>query len=101
VFRKNVRDHFVAAARHLLEKSALKAGSNLRYYRCLQPQERRSTGSCSDIITIAKSLPVQVDYSKVADEWRLLQFEKDQPGSEKGSIDILGTFFYDEETHWE
>lgn len=83
MFRENVRDHFVAAARHLLEKSALKAGSNLRYYRCLQPQERRSTGSCSDIITIAKSLPVQVDYSKVADEWRLFSSRKTSQGARR------------------
>ena len=94
VFRRNARDHFVAAARHLLDKSALKSGSNVRYYRCLQPQERLSERSCSDIVTVARHLPAIVDLSKLVDEWKLLQFEKDEPGSADGPIDVYWSQFF-------
>ena len=94
-FRKDVRDHLLAAAHHLIEKSALKGGhSNARYYRCLQPQERVSARSCKDIVAVAKELPVDVDLTKLVDEWKILQLEKEEPGSTSRSIDVYWKQFF-------
>jgi len=53
-----------------------------------------SERSCSDIVTVARHLPAIVDLSKLVDEWKLLQFEKDEPGSADGPIDVYWSQFF-------
>jgi len=74
---KDMRDHYVAAGRHLVRKSALtsRGASLLEQCRVLNPDRKTSPESLSDILGIGREMPFEVRSDVLADEWLLYQPE--------------------------
>lgn len=76
IFFDRIKKHYICSAKHLLQKSALNMSSKIKHFRCLQYEEIKKNRSVSDIVSVAKNLPITVDYCVLADEWKLLKLEK-------------------------
>lgn len=75
-FLSKVQKHYVAAAKHLLEKTPIKHNCILKNFQCLQPKERTKSKSVIHIKNMVRSLPLKnISATAVSDEWRLLQLE--------------------------
>lgn len=79
IFILNVKNHYKAAAKHIISKSSLQAypHSNLLYHmRCLQPSEISNYNSVNAVVKILERLPLKdVSASSLVEEWKLLQIE--------------------------
>lgn len=74
-FLNSVQKHYLAACKHLLEKTSL-SSSLLRNLHCLHPEQRKSNQSCCEIVAVAKKLQIDVSHDILLDEWKALQMEK-------------------------
>lgn len=78
LFRRDARAHFVEASKHIIKKSSF-VKPLLKSFQCLQPQKVKSEQSCLDVVELSKHLPLNIDTSRLYDEWHLLQIETDVP----------------------
>lgn len=74
-FKTNVRDHFIAAASHLLNKTIIASSATTKHFKCLKPEERKEEKSIRSITKIARLLPFKVSETALSDEWLLLQLD--------------------------
>jgi hypothetical protein len=76
LFCKKAQQHYIAACKHLLEKTPIGPKCLVKYFQCLQPKERKSSKSLIYIAQIVRELPFYgISSTDVVDEWRLLQLE--------------------------
>lgn len=75
-FCKQVKEHFLAALKHLLHKFSLKIKHVLSNLKCLHPKFRKVISRDADIIFIAKSL-INISIDFLYNEWLMLEFEYD------------------------
>lgn len=57
-FKINVRDHFIAAATHLLNKTIIASSATTKYFKCLKPEERKEEKSIRSTKKVARLLPI-------------------------------------------
>ncbi|CAI6374105.1 unnamed protein product [Macrosiphum euphorbiae] len=74
-FKTNVRDHFIAAATHLLNKTIIASSATTKHFKCLKPEERKEEKSIRSIIKVARLLPLKISETALSDEWLLLQLD--------------------------
>lgn len=76
-FLLSAQKHYIAACQHILKKSCV-SEKIVRHLSCLGAAERLTPSSCSDILDIARNLPIEVDLDLLKDEWLMLQQEKEE-----------------------
>lgn len=92
-FLNKVRKHYVAAGKHVIKKSGLQ-NMFIKYCQCLNPSAPDVNRSSKYILQVAKSLPVEINYDLLVDEWNLLKLEVVRGESDIGRIDdYWNTFF--------
>ncbi|KAL4121783.1 hypothetical protein QTP88_014224 [Uroleucon formosanum] len=74
-FKTNARDHFIAAATHLLNKTIIASSATTKHFKCLKPEERKEEKSIRGITRVARLLPLKVSETALSDDWLLLQLE--------------------------
>ncbi|KAG8189258.1 hypothetical protein JTE90_013786 [Oedothorax gibbosus] len=91
-FLKDVQTHYSSACKYLIEKAHLTKLT--KALRCLHPDERQKRRSCEDIITVSKSLPLDVQDDILLDQWKLLQLETENPDSKITRIEHFWNQFF-------
>lgn len=79
-FRKKVREHYIAAYEHLIEKTALNSSKPqylVKNFRFLLPNEIKNhkKRNIEDMLKIIDKLPLSIPSDEATDELRLLQCE--------------------------
>jgi hypothetical protein len=96
-FISSVRNHYVAAVRHLFQKSlSFHKKSVIRHLNFLQLSELNSSCSCDNVSSVAKVLPVECRLDTLADEWKLLQ-QSSVSGNERAAASASSPRRIDEE----
>jgi hypothetical protein len=73
-FISSARNHYVAAVRHLFQKSlSFHKKSVVSHLHFLQLSELNGSGSCDNVASVAKVLPIDRRLDTLADEWKMLQ----------------------------
>lgn len=90
-FLNDARKFYSTACKHVLEKTQIAKIPLLKHLRCLHPDERTTVHSCNDIVMLAKTLPFDLEYDTLLDEWKLLQHEKNTPEIDEFRVD---TYWY-------
>lgn len=74
-FKTNVRDHFIAAATHLLYKTITSLSATAKHFQCLKPEERKEEKSIRSITKVVRLLALKVSETAYSDVWLLLQLD--------------------------
>ncbi|KAK2712233.1 hypothetical protein QYM36_011052 [Artemia franciscana] len=75
IFYVNVRKHFIAGIRHILNKCPLEKGDFLEALRFLSPINMKDSRSIADIATVAREIAIGASSGVAQTEWLLLQTE--------------------------
>ena len=76
-FRSSARTAYLAACRHIEEKSL--GQSALQHFRCLRLDDSNPETRTSDFVKIVGFMPFRVNTEAAIDEWNLLQLEPSLP----------------------
>lgn len=77
-FLRDVQNHYIAAGRYIIMKNE-NYSRILRSLSCIRPDQVKLKVSHKRIQILATYLPVPYDAEKLADEWKLVQLEKNEP----------------------
>ena len=75
IFYVNVRKHFIAGIRHILNKCPLEKDGFLEALRCLSPINMKDSRSIADIAVVAREIAIGVSSDVAQAEWLLLRTE--------------------------
>lgn len=87
VFCFQAQKHYAESVKHIIKKSSL-SSPLLKSFSCFHPNERVSTNSCHSIVEVARVMPWEVPTDILLDEWKLLQLERDEEGSQNKRVDL-------------
>lgn len=93
-FLLSAQKHFIASAKHVVEKSSLKS-SFLKSLVCLHPNGRSSKESCDKILEVSRSMPWDIKTDVFLDEWKLLKLEPEKSELKDLPIDQYWNQFMD------
>ncbi|KAJ8887762.1 hypothetical protein PR048_013980 [Dryococelus australis] len=70
-----------------MKKSSL-SSPLLKSFLCFHPNETLSANSCHNIVEVAQTMPWEGPNDILLDEWKLLQLERDEEGSQNICVDL-------------